>query len=92
MTEIQILILSTLAGQSPGYLVAPNASAFFGCGLTDPELVERQLVELETLGFVALLNVIETVPPAGEGGDPFQVVVDVGWEITTAGRDAIATV
>lgn len=52
LTTLQHAVLETLSVQSDGYLCSPQASAFIAIGLTDPELVQSTLVELQNAGLV----------------------------------------
>lgn len=100
MTDQQQLILAALSHQAPGYLAAPNASCFVQFRL-DARSVQNDLVELARVDppLAQLSYVTEDVyqDVADDDGVLTEVlvdtvVVDVGWELTDAGRARAATV
>jgi hypothetical protein len=70
--DTRLAVLKVLGGQSPGYAIFPNASAFVAEGL-DPDEVARVLDELHAEGKVErelLVVYDEGAPDANGGGEP----------------------
>lgn len=66
--DTRLAVLKVLGGQSPGYFIFPNASAFVAAGL-DPGDVVEALEKLHTEGKLEReLISVEATDPASDGG------------------------
>lgn len=81
MTGSEQMILAIVAGQSPGYLIAPRSAAFEAEGFTESE-AQTILTGLADQGLVELAGVYVN---EGHG----EQLVYVGWQITPAGKAAV---
>lgn len=85
LTDLQQQVLRVLAGQSPDYLIAPHATAFYVEGL-EPDVVERTLLELEAAGAVTYLEMQGDVVDT-RTGEPVYVTEQKVVEVETTHVD-----
>jgi hypothetical protein len=71
-TDTRLAVLKVLAGQSPGYFIFPNASAFVAEGL-DPEDVADALEQLHRDGKLERELLLAGPAAAGENGESEQL-------------------
>jgi len=78
VSESEQQVLAVLAGQSPGYLIAVDSSAFFAVGL-DPAAVAAMLSALQERELVVHEQIMSE--------EEDDLVVDEGWRITPEGLE-----
>jgi hypothetical protein len=88
-----------MAGQSPGYLIEPQAAAFMAIGLDDPQQIKDALEEMGEAGLVEYVtqetdfeveNYLENEDGTYElVKDVLTNVTDWGWQLTAKGKKAI---
>lgn len=98
-------ILHIMAGQSPGYLIEPQAAAFIAIGLDDPQQIKDALEEMGEKGLVEyvteetdyekevfVLKEQEDEDAAEEYERTTEIITNVtdwGWTLTAKGKKAI---
>lgn len=97
MDTLQQHVLHVMSGQTPDYLIHPDASAFYAAGINDPEEVEQALnalLETKHVEFVTIetdyerpIN-IETDDGVKQETEKW-TETEFGWTITDKGRKAL---